>query len=285
MKIGAHVSTAGGVDKVLGRALDIGAEAVQIFPSSPQSWHFNPISCDQANAYRTKSLEIDVQPTFFHAIYLINLGTQDPIHLANGIRSLTSYMDAASHIGAAGVIFHAGSHKGIGFEAVLEQAVGAIRKVLDETEEHVMLLLENSAGMGHHIGASFQEVGRILTEVANPRLKVCLDTQHSYAAGYNVSDKDGLNAALEEFEKNVGLSNLGAVHANDSKIPLGGGVDRHENIGQGYIGLEGFEVIMAHPAFRTLPFLLEVPGLQKAGPDKTNVDILKGIRGSLGFCS
>jgi deoxyribonuclease-4 len=114
--------------------------------------------------------------------------------------------------------------------------------------------------------------------VRSPRLKVCLDTEHAYAAGYNVAEPGGLDEALAEFERQIGLSELVAVHANDSKIVLGGGVDRHDNIGEGHIGRAGFETIMAHAAFRSVPFLLEVPGCDKQGPDKPNVDILKEIR-------
>jgi deoxyribonuclease-4 len=121
-----------------------------------------------------------------------------------------------------------------------------------------------------------------MKEVASPRLKVCFDTQHAFSSGYDVATAGGLAATVEEFEREVGLAHLVAIHANDSKCPLGGGVDRHENIGEGHIGRAGFEVIMAHPAFRDLPFLLEVPGFPKEGkkpegPDKENVDRLKAI--------
>ena len=118
--------------------------------------------------------------------------------------------------------------------------------------------------------------------LASPRVKVCLDTQHSFAAGYNVVEEDGLNRALEEFDREIGLLNLVAVHANDSKVPFASGVDRHENIGQGHMGLEGFRCIMRHSAFRDVPFLLEVPGVEGKGPDKANLDILKGLREEVG---
>ena len=137
--------------------------------------------------------------------------------------------------------------------------------------------------MGQHIGAKFEELGRIIETVGSPRLKVCLDTQHSFAAGYDLASKGGLETALEEFDREIGLDRLVAVHANDSKQPLGSGIDRHENIGQGHIGIEGFETLMSHPAFSDLPFFLEVPGMEGGGPDKANLDILKGIREKLGI--
>src|SRR4030042_1491349 len=146
------------------------------------------------------------------------------------------------------------------------------------TPPEAWLILENSAGMGGSIGAGFGELGAVMRELADARIKVCLDTQHAFAMGYDVASAGGLQAALAEFEREIGLEKLVAVHANDSKVPLGGGRDRHENIGEGAIGREGFRVIMAHPAFRELPFILEIPGLHNLGPDKENLDILKGIR-------
>ena len=112
---------------------------------------------------------------------------------------------------------------------------------------------------------------------------MCLDTEHSFAAGYDVATKDGLEAAMDEFDREIGIDRLVAVHANDSKQPLGSGIDRHENIGQGHIGVEGFENIMGHPAFRDVPFFLEVPGMEGGGPDRENLDILKDIRSRLGI--
>ena len=191
-------------------------------------------------------------------------------------------MGTAQDLGAHGVIFHAGSHKGAGFEAVFNQAVYTIGKVLDQSPENTCLILENSAGMGDHLCSSFIEIGKILRALERPNLKVCLDTQHVFAAGYEINKKSGLEKMLEDFDADIGLSNLVAVHANDSKTPLGSAVDRHENIGHGHIGLDGFELIMSHPVFKDVPFLLEVPGLNGDGPDKENIDILKSIRNSIG---
>ena len=116
-----------------------------------------------------------------------------------------------------------------------------------------------------------------MRELSHQRVKVCLDTAHTFAAGYNIAETAGMEEAMSEFDREVGFKNLVAVHANDSKIPLGGGVDRHENIGEGHIGMDGFHVIMSHPAFRDVPFLLEVPGFEKKGPDRKNIDILHSI--------
>ena len=141
------------------------------------------------------------------------------------------------------------------------------------------------AGMGQHIGARFQELGGILERVDSPRLKVCLDTQHTFAAGYDLTTSQGIEATIAEFDHLVGVENLVAVHANDSKRVLGSGVDRHDNIGEGFIGEEGFEVIMGTPAFRDVPFFLEVPGFDGKGPDSQNIKILKDIRQRVGLDS
>ena len=281
MRLGAHVSTAGGLDKAIDRAQDIGAETIQIFASSPRGWAFKPIPEDMVLSFREKSEATGISPTFLHGIYLVNVGgTADLVQ--KSVDSLSDHMNVAGQIGAAGVIFHGGSHKGAGFDGVLDQAAAALQQVLSRSPADVWLIIENSAGMGSHIGASFREMGRLMDAIGSPQVMACLDTEHAFAAGYNLADPGGLDAAMEEFDKEIGLSRLAAVHANDAKVEYGSGIDRHENIGEGHIGLEGFELIMGHSAFQDVPFLLEVPGPEKKGPDKENLDRLKAIRASLG---
>ncbi len=278
MKIGAHVSTAGGISKAVGRGVEIGCEALQIFGSSPQGWAFKPVPGEEVEAFRQEMTEAGMGPVFLHAIYLINLGTPKEDVLAKGVQSLINYMGLASTIGAAGVIVHPGSHGGAGYEAIFPQVVSSIETVLENSPEGPVLALENMAGMGQHIGAKFEDLGRILEAIDSPRLKVCLDTQHCFAAGYDMATREGIDAMIAEFDREVGVANLLAVHANDSKRPLGSGVDRHDNIGDGFIGEEGFAAIMGNPAFQDTPFLLEVPGFEGKGPDQQNIDILKKIR-------
>ena len=283
MKIGAHVSTAGGISKSIARAAEIGCEAIQIFGSSPQSWAFNPPPEMEIESFRSQAVEAGINSVFLHAIYLINLGSADDAHLDKGVQSLVNYMNLAADIGAQGVVFHPGSHKGAGYEAVLAQSVAAIQRVLEESQDGPYLAVENMAGMGQHIGAKFEELGRIIEGVSSPRLKVCLDTQHSFAAGYDLASTEGIEAMISEFEDTIGTSNLLVVHANDSKRPCGSGVDRHDNIGEGFIGESGFATIMGHPVFREVPFLLEVPGFEGKGPDQQNIDVLKTIRQRAGL--
>jgi deoxyribonuclease IV len=282
MKIGAHVSTAGGISKAVDRGVEIGCETIQIFGSSPQSWAFKPVPEAEIESFRRKAADAGLGPVFLHAIYLINLGTPNQANLEKGIDSLVNCLTLAADIGAGGVIFHPGSHGGSGYDGVFDQSVAAISRVLERSPDGPFLCLENMAGMGQHIGARFSELGRIIQAVDHPRLRVCLDTQHSFAAGYDVTTPPGVEAMMAEFDKAIGVDKLAAVHANDSKQPLGSGVDRHDNIGEGLIGQEGFQAIMAHRAFQHVPFFLEVPGFEGKGPDQRNVDLLKSIRQRVG---
>jgi deoxyribonuclease IV len=287
VRIGAHVSTAGGLPNGIERAQKLGAEAIQIFGAAPQSWRRRVYTPEEGQVFRAAAQAADVWPVFIHGVYLVNLGTSIPENLGKSVDALVADMRLSSLIGCKGVVFHVGSHRGAGFDATLGQVIASIARVLDDTPDDTWLILENSAGMGDSIGSRFSELAAIMKEVGSPRLKVCLDTQHAFACGYQVATTDGLAATMDEFEREVGLANLVAVHANDSKCPLGGGVDRHENIGEGHIGREGFRTILAHPAFRDVPFLLEVPGFpvgdkKPDGPDKENVDRLKAIAAEVG---
>ena len=281
VKIGAHVSTSGGPASCFDRAEAIGAEAAQIFLTPPQQWRSSKVEPEQAQAFRERAAASSVESVFVHGAYLINLATDDKTNLQRSTSSLKSSMNTCGLLGIKGVIFHLGSHKGQGLDSVFEQICEACTDVLDATADGPLLILENSAGAGGTIGSRFADLGRIIREVGSERVKVCIDTQHSYAAGYDFASAEGLELAMTEFEQEVGFDRLVAVHANDSKVELGSGRDRHENIGEGLIGLEGFRRILAHRGFQNAPFLLEVPGFGEAkGPDKQNVDLLKQLRQS-----
>jgi apurinic endonuclease APN1 len=278
MKLGAHVRTAGGVINGLQHAEEIGAEAAQIFLTPPQQWRSSKVEPEQAQEFRARKADSSVGPVFVHGVYLINLAAEDQANLTRSTSNLKSAMHTCSQLGIKGVIFHLGSHKGQGLDTVFEQVCVAVTDVLKNTPEDALLILENSAGAGGNIGSQFADLGRIIRQVNDERVKVCLDTQHCYAAGYDVATLEGLELAMSEFETEVGFGQLVAVHANDSKVVLGSGRDRHENIGEGLIGVEGFRRIMAHPGFQHVPFLLEVPGFDGKGPDAQNLGILKQIR-------
>ena len=282
MRVGTHISSAGGPQHVFERAAAIGAEAIQLFISAPQQWRAPSLGAEAVAAFREAHARSPL-PVFFHAVYLVNLGTPNAELLERSTDSLARYVRHAGELGVDGTIFHVGSHKGAGFEAVREQVCAAVRAVLDAADNESMLLIENNAGQGSGIGAAFGEIGAIIRGCdGHPRLGVCLDTCHAFAMGYDIATREGCEQAMAEFEREIGLERLRAVHANDSKMPLGGVRDRHENIGDGHIGLDGFRAILAHPAFREQPLLLEVPGIEGGGPDAENVDRLKRLRAEVG---
>jgi deoxyribonuclease IV len=283
MRIGAHVSTSDALDRCVDRACEIGAEAIQIFACAPQNWRPMSHSDDAMAVLKQRAAECGISPVFVHGIYLVNLAGDNDLNLRRSVDSLVGCLRFCDAAAAVGTIFHVGSHKGAGFDETLPQIVRLIHEVLDQAPGESYLILENSAGMGNTIAAQFPEIGAIVREVDSPRVKVCIDTCHAFASGYDIASSDGIERAMEEFDREVGVERIVAVHANDSKSPLAGGKDRHENIGAGFIGIEGFRTIMSHAAFRDVPFLLEVPGLKGKGPDVENIDILKRLRDEIGI--
>lgn len=282
MRIGAQISSAGGPLHVFERAAAVGAEVIQMFISAPQQWKPPALTDEQAATFNQARTASGL-PVFFHGVYLINLASEDPALLGRSVGSLKQYLRWGAAMGVVGTIFHVGSHKGAGFDAVRDQVCRLMREVLDATPARSLLIMENNAGQGGGVGSTFAELGTIIKGLdGDPRAAVCLDTCHAFAMGYNIADREGCEATMTEFDREIGLDRLVAVHANDSKMPLGGVRDRHENIGDGHIGLDGFRTVLGHRAFAQLPFILEVPGIEDHGPDEENINRLKRIRAELG---
>ncbi len=282
MHIGAHVSTSGGVNKAIARAEEIGAECIQIFAASPRMWRVPAIKEKPLADYHAEMERSGLGPTIVHAKYLTALGSPNPELVEKSRISLAAELTETVRLGALGLVFHPASHRGAGLEAIFDQFVEGVNEVLEAAPGESLLMLETSAGSGDHIGSKFEELGSLIKAIDHPRVAVCLDTQHVWAAGYDIVSKEGLEAMLDEFDREIGLDLLRSVHANDSMRDKGSSVDRHDNIGEGLIGTEGFENVMAHPVFADVPFYLEVPGYEKEGPDKPNVDALKAIREEVG---
>lgn len=306
--IGAHVSAAVSLERSFDKALEIGADCTQIFISPPQQWFQTKHNDAEIERYKIQSRESGIKHNYIHATYLINLGTKNPEHLQKSIDWLIYSLHMAYKMGVTGVIFHTGSHKGEGFETVLTQVVENIKTVLDKSPIHTSLrgvsttkqstsnkiampaswrarndgnlpylILENTAGAGGTIGRSFSELGEILKQVQDDRLRICLDTQHAFAAGYDLKTMLGLKDMLTEFDEEIGLEKLAVIHCNDSKTAHKSLRDRHENIGEGLIGKEAFKNMLNHPKLKSLPFILEVPGFSGNGPDEQNLKLLKSL--------
>ena len=284
IQVGGHVSSSGGIFKAVERAQGIGAEAFQIFVSSPQTWRPTAHTAEATAKFREMHAAAGLGEVWVHNIYLANLATETDEQLEKSIGSVVNALTVGHAIGATGVVLHTGSHHGHGLAQYLDQVRDALKQILDTTPPGITLALETMAGQGGSIGKEFEDLGSLLRAVDSPRLQVCLDTCHTFAAGYELRTPEGVEATMRAFDAAIGIEHLAVVHANDSKTPLGGQRDRHENIGDGHIGTDGFRAICGHPAFAGKAFLLEVPGLPTEahpkgdGPDVENVTRLKAIR-------
>lgn len=272
MLFGAHCG--GGIKKALEKAVDMEADAVQLFVQSPRTWRFPDHDPEDLKRFRERREEIGM-PAFVHALYLVNLGAPDDAIYAKSVDTMRSTVDAACALDADGVVFHVGSHLGAGFDAGLERVLPALGQVLERCNERTWLFMENSAGAGGTIGRSIDELAVIFDALdRHERLGVCLDSCHLYVSGIDVTDRGALDAVLDDVDERIGLDRLRVLHANDAKAPLGSNRDRHDNILDGLMG-EGLGTFLAHPALQGLPVLLEVPGADGKGP---NADELRKLR-------
>lgn len=277
IKIGAFVSTAGGILKSIDRAKALGIESLMFFATSPRSFQRRPILDKDAREFQKEFQKARFDSLWIHGSYLMNFGSVNPELVQKSKTVLVADLTDSARLGAKGVIFHIGSHGGRGFAAVKDQLVAIFREVLQKTPAASWLVFENAAGQGGAIGAKFEELGELVRELKNERVKVCLDSQHAFAAGYAIHQPSGLDQTLAELDSTVGLERLVAIHLNDSKVPFGSGRDRHENLGEGEIGEAGIRLLTHHPQLQGLPFLLEVPGFDGMGPDLPNVNRLRAL--------
>jgi len=275
-KIGAHVSTAGGLFTAFERAKEIGADCIQIFGASPRMWYAKLPTALEIKKFKEEEKRSGISPTYLHAPYLINLGTPNNDLLSKSVKNLSAHFKIAELIGAAGVIFHIGSSAGMDRKKSIEQVIMSLKGVLGNVPGKSFLVMENNAGGGEKIGKTVEELAYIFKKLGSKRVKVCLDTAHAYESGiikeYSAPE---IRKFVDELDKEIGLENIVAVHANDSKTPWNSHNDRHENIGEGYIGLTGFKELAKEKRLWDKAWLLEVPGFKDEGPDKKNVDILK----------
>jgi len=277
MHIGAHLSSSGGIHTAIDRAEKIGAESVQVFTQSPRTWrqtNHDPATFDR---FRERRDEAGIAGVLCHALYLCNFAAPDDAIYEKSIAALRSTMEIACAIGADGVVLHVGSHLGAGLDKGLERVVPALEQVLELCSDTTWLLMENSAGAGGTIGRSVDELATIFERLdRHPRLGMCLDSCHLYVSGIDVTDREILDALLDEVDTTIGLDRLRALHVNDSAAPLGSNRDRHANIGEGLMG-ENLGAFLAHPAFQHLSAYLEVPGENKTGPNANEIKKLRDL--------
>lgn len=269
-KIGAHVSIAGGYVAAVQSISDKGGNCLQIFSSSPRDWKNPVITEEQISDFITAKKKLAIDPVYFHASYLINLANPAWGGEAS-VKSLVHELGLASTLGVRGSIIHLGSFSNGDYNTLITNA----EKVLSQIPDDILFIIENAGT--RKIGTSLDEIAQIVHDINDPRVKVCLDTCHLHAAGYDLSSGKLFESFFTEFDKKIGLEKLEVIHVNDSKDAFGSNRDRHENIGDGEISPEVFKTLLNHSLTKNIPFILEVPGFDKKGPDKKNIDIFKGF--------
>lgn len=289
LRIGIHASIAGSYLNALESARKLGCNALQIFSSSPRMWQGGPARIPEADAsaFRARRAELGLGPLVIHANYLINLAAVQPMLQTRSIQAFQDELVRGVALGADFLVVHPGSRG----DATPEQAVRTVVESVKQGSKRVPLgnlriLIENTAGMGSAVGARLEELAEILAGLRDVPAAACLDTAHLFAAGYDIKSDTGLTSTIDLIDATIGLARVPVFHANDSKIPLGGRVDRHENIGEGKIGADAFRRILTHPKLGAAPpegltgraFLLETP-IDQPGDDRRNVAKLWELAG------
>lgn len=254
----------------------MGAEVLQIFLGSPRTFALTTYTPEVAESFK-QACDQEGIPSYVHMMYLTAYGTPDEAMRLKSVAAAKQTMVNAEQLGIHGVVTHMGSHKGEGLTAVMPKLVQSLKEVI-EPVKNGRLLLEISAGSGANIGNSIEELAEIYEAMGrDQRIGFCLDTCHMLAAGYDVASTKGWSDALDKFDQLIGLDKMPILHLNDSKFELGSKRDRHENIGDGHIGADGFRVILNHPKVQDKVGVLEVPGIAGKGPDKENLDRLRAL--------
>ena len=274
--IGAHLSSKGGLHTVFDRAKEINATAVALFAKNSNQWKGKELTDEDCKLFAEKRT---VKPVFTHASYLINLATTNPEFHRKSIAAMIDEIDRAERLGAAAVVLHPGAHMGAGPNSGIDQIARSFDQIHAAIPQHkVVTLLETAAGQGSCLGCTFEELGKIISLVDDKkRLGICIDTCHIFASGYDLRTPDGYERTIDDVEKHVGIHRVGLFHLNDSKKPLGSRVDRHEHIGDGQIGVEGFRNLLNDARFRRIPKLLETPKKIEHESDRRNLATLRSL--------
>ncbi len=279
--LGAHMSIRGGVSMAIERARSIRCTAMQIFVKNNMQWFARPLLREEIRAFLDDLQRGELLSVFAHANYLINLAARNPQFHANSIRALSEELVRADQLELPFLVLHPGAHLGAGEEAGLEKIVYSIDEVFRKIPKvKTKIALEITAGQGSCLGHRFEHLEHIIANAREPdRLRVCLDTAHLFAAGYDISNESGVRKTFREFDRVIGRDRLVAIHVNDSKTSRGSRVDRHEHIGKGRIGLEAFRVIMRSPRLREIPKVLETPKGKDLAEDVMNLKTLRRLAG------
>jgi deoxyribonuclease-4 len=279
-ELGAHMSIAGGLHLALERGRALGCGAVQIFLKNQRQWAARPMTSEDVRDFAAARRRTRIRRVFAHASYLINLGSPDARQWAHAVDFFTDELERAEALGLSCVVIHPGSHMGAGREPGLARVVAALDEVTRRTVGcRVRIALENTAGAGHAIGNRLSELGELLRRAARPeRLGVCIDTCHLFAAGHDIRARAGWDTVVEDIATHVGLRRVVAFHLNDARAPLGSGLDRHEHIGKGYLGLRPFRWLLNDPRFARVPKVIETDKDPEPHADLRNLATLRRLR-------
>jgi deoxyribonuclease-4 len=277
MLLGAHISTAGGLDTAFERGDALDCTAIQIFTSSPRQWRGRDLTDDQAIAFREAWAGSGCQVCVAHDIYLTRLGTRNPEILAKSRAAFSGELETCQRLGLHGLVMHPVGDADVDEDAVLDRVAESLNVIFAEVpDEGTPVLLETTAGQGANVGYRFEQLARIIEGVEDSlRLGICLDTCHVFAAGYDLSTAEGYEETIESFEASLGLDRLQIIHLNDSVKPCGSRVDRHAHIGQGEIGEAGFARIQRDARLKVVPRIIETP--KKDDWDERNLALLRRL--------
>ena len=282
MRLGAHMSIAGGVKRAILRGHSIGCETIQMFVTSPNRWKSKALTQADIDGFLAARTETGIWPIVAHDTYLINLGSPDEELWTKSIDAFHDELKRCEQLELPYLVMHPGSHMGAGDEAGLRRVADALDILRERTVGfHVKVLLETTAGQGTNLGHRFEHLAQIMDWVRDASwLGVCLDTCHVFAAGYELRTREGYEETIQQFDRVLGLHLLKCIHLNDSKGCLGCHLDRHEHIGKGELGLEPFRFLLNDPRFNHLPMILETPkGTDEQGRDwdELNAAVLRGL--------
>lgn len=273
--IGTHVSIAGGIDKAIGRGVEIGCGAIQVFTRNASRWQAKPLPVSAIAAFRDARQAHGLSYIAAHASYLINLASPDKALRLKSIDAFIDEMERCSLLGIEDLVMHPGAHVGQGAAAGLDAVVDSFAHIFAQAPKDVRVLVENTAGQGTCLGASFEELAEILQRLPQANLAICFDTCHAFAAGYDLTSAAGYADVMTEFERLIGIERLALFHLNDSKKALGSRVDRHDHVGRGLIGLGGFQALMQDARFGRIAKIIETPPGENHCEDLVNLALLR----------
>jgi len=275
MRIGLHVSIAGNIFESLERAHALGCDTMQIFSRNPRGWQASKLEKSDVDEFKKLKSRYDIRPVVVHIPYIINLATPDDNLYKRSIGAYIEDIQRADMLGAEYFVTHLGSHVGSGEENGIKRFSDALDKIIRSAKPSTMILLENTAGSGDSIGYRFEHIAQIIDSISDAsNVGVCLDTAHTFEAGYDIKTKAGLEKTLKEFDNAIGLKSIKVVHFNDSLSPADSHVDRHQHIGKGEIGLQALSRIINHPALKNAAFIMETPK-ETERDDKRNMAAAK----------